>query len=175
VIYVHAKGNGASPQQRKDKAMKNEFFESMYKAGCEYQEKRDAAEKQRDALYAEEKYDEGTDLMVKFNDETPFPFTNGAMKAFQAYQNTNYRGADCFEVEDLPWPKDMKDFVDTLRKAGIRTITVNDQSTGLMEGIYGLAENGCRMGALRTVTREKDHRFGSDEPERKNGIEFTIA
>ena len=28
--------------------------------------------------------------------------------------------------------------------------------------------------SLRTVTRADDHRFGSKEPERRNGIEFQL-
>jgi hypothetical protein len=155
--------------------MKNTYFEGMYRTVSEYQEKKEAAREQRSRLFEEEKYDEGTALMKAFEEEHPFPYTDGAMKACWAYQNMNYHGADCFEVEDLPWPKDMKDFADTLKEAGIDTITVTDQSTGLMDGIYGLSANGWKMGALKTVTRKDDHRFGSDEPETKNGIEFTIA
>ncbi|MCH4007863.1 MAG: hypothetical protein LKE59_12065 [Eubacterium sp.] len=163
-----AKNNGG-------KTMKNAYFENMYKEISDYQEKKEAIRKQRSKLFDEEKYDEGTTLMKAFEEENKFPYSDGAMKAYWAYQNVNYRGADCFEVEDLPWPKDMKDFADTLREAGIDAITVTDQSTGLMDGIYGLSANGWKMGSLKIVTRKDDHRFGTDEPERKNGIEFTIA
>lgn len=155
--------------------MKNAYFESMYKTVCSYQEKKEAVRKQRSALYEEEKYDEGTALVKAFEEETPFPYSDGAMKAYWAYQNLNYRGSDCFEVEDLPWEKDMKDFAETLKDAGINTIVVTDQSTGLMDGIYGLIANGWKMGALKIVTRKDDHHFGTDEPETKKGIEFTIA
>jgi hypothetical protein len=31
------------------------------------------------------------------------------------------------------------------------------------------------MNGLKTVTRADDHRFGSKEPERRNGIEFIIS
>lgn len=155
--------------------MKNTYFEEMYKTVCSYQEKKEAVRKQRSALFEEEKYDEGTALMKAFEEEHPFPYSDGAMKAYWAYQNMNYHGADSFEVEDLPWPKDMKDFADTLKEAGISAITVTDQSTGLMDGLYGLSENGWKMGGLKTVTRKDDCRFGTDKPEIKNGIEFTIA
>jgi hypothetical protein len=155
--------------------MKNAYFESMYKTVCSYQEKKEAVRKQRSKLFDEGKYDEGTALVKAFEEETPFPYTDGAMKAYWAYQNMNYHGADCFEVEDLPWKKDMKDFAETLRDAGIDAIVITDQSTGLMDGIYGLCENGWKMGVLKTVTRKDDCRFGSDEPETKKGIEFTIA
>ena len=97
------------------------------------------------------------------------------MKALQAYRNTTQRGCDAFEVDDLPWPDDTKDFVETLRKAGITSIVVTDESTGLMDGIYGLTACGCTMGSLRTVTRADDFRFGSREPETKRGIEFKIS
>jgi hypothetical protein len=163
-----AKNNGG-------KTMKNAYFESMYKTVCSYQEKKEAVRKQRSALYEEEKYDEGTALVKAFEEETPFPYSDGAMKAYWAYQNLNYRGSDCFEVEDLPWEKDMKDFAETLKDAGINTIVVTDQSTGLMDGIYGLIANGWKMGALKIVTRKDDHHFGTGEPETKKGIEFTIA
>ena len=163
-----AKNNGG-------KTMKNAYFESMYKEVRSYQEKKEAVRKQRSALYEEEKYDEGTALVKAFEEETPFPYSDGAMKAYWAYQNLNYRGSDCFEVEDLPWEKDMKDFAETLKDAGINTIVVTDQSTGLMDGIYGLIANGWKMGALKIVTRKDDHHFGTDEPETKKGIEFTIA
>jgi hypothetical protein len=169
-MYMQRKANNNG-----GKTMKNAYFESMYKEVRSYQEKKEAVRKQRSRLFDEEKYDEGTALMKAFKEEHPFPYTDGAMKAYWAYQNMNYRGSDCFEVEDLPWPKDMKDFADTLREAGIDAITVTDQSTGLMDGIYGLSENGWKMGGLKTVTRKDDHRFGTDEPETKNGIEFTIA
>jgi hypothetical protein len=155
--------------------MKNAYFESMYKTVCSYQEKKEAVKNKRSKLFDEEKYDEGTALVKAFEEEHPFPYTDGAMKAYWAYQNMNYHGADCFEVEDLPWKKDMKDFAETLRDAGIDAIVITDQSTGLMDGIYGLCENGWKMGVLKTVTRKDDCRFGSDEPETKKGIEFTIA
>ena len=97
------------------------------------------------------------------------------MKALQAYRNTTQRGCDAFEVDDLPWPDDTKDFVETLRKAGITSIVVTDESTGLMDGIYDLTACGCTMGSLRTVTRADDFRFGSREPETKRGIGFKIS
>jgi hypothetical protein len=155
--------------------MKNAYFESMYKEVRNYQEKKEAVRKQRSKLFDEEKYDEGTALMKAFEEENKFPYSDGAMKAYWAYQNVNYRGADCFEVEDLPWPKDMKEFAETLKEAGIDAIVVTDQSTGLMDGIYELSANGWKMGSLRIVTRKDDCHFGTNEPETKNGIEFTIA
>lgn len=155
--------------------MNNTYFSMMYQEGCKYQEKKDEAEKQRRALFDQDKYDEGTAVMKAFTESNPFPFSDGAMKAFQSYRNSEERGSYSFEVDDLPWAKDIKDFVETLKAAGIKRFIVTDQSTGLMEGIYGLVASGCQMGGLRIITREKDYRFGSDEPERKNGIEFTIA
>ena len=100
--------------------MKNTYFENMYKAGCDYQAKKSEVEKKRSALYDEEKYEEGSALMNDFLEKNPFPFSDGAMKAFRAYQEMNYHGADAFEVEDLPWPKDMADFVEALKAAAAK-------------------------------------------------------
>lgn len=155
--------------------MKNTFFEEMKEAGYAYQEAKDKRLETRTELIKADKWDEVRAFDEKEKAEHPFPFSKGAMKALQAYRNTTQKGSDCFEVEDLPWPDDTKDFVETLRKAGIKTIVVTEQSTGLMDGVYDLTACGCRMTGLRMVTRVDDFRFGSREPETKRGIEFEIG
>ena len=55
--------------------------------------------------------------------------------------------------DDLPWPRDIHEFVETLRAAGITEFAVTDRSTGLMEGLHLLAAEGCTMQGLCKVTR----------------------
>ncbi|MGN1381325.1 MAG: hypothetical protein ACI4W2_00765 [Eubacterium sp.] len=152
----------------------NRIFEEMQEAGYAYQEAKDKRLEIRTELIKADKWDEVRAFDEKEKAEHPFPFTKGAMKALQAYRNSRQRGSDAFEVEDMAWPDDTKDFVETLRKAGIMSIVVTEQSTGLMDGIYDLTACGCRMAGLKTVTRADDFRFGSREPETKRGIEFEI-
>lgn len=172
-MTTKTKAKGQPPG--KENAMRNTFFEEMKEAGYAYQEAKDKRLETRTELIKTDKWDEVRAFDEKEKAEHPFPFTKGAMKALQAYRNTTQRGCDAFEVDDLPWPDDTKDFVETLRKAGITSIVVTDESTGLMDGIYDLTACGCTMGSLRTVTRADDFRFGSREPETKRGIEFKIS
>jgi hypothetical protein len=112
---------------------------------------------------------------IREKEEFPYPFTAGQNKALVLYDRSLRNGADAFEADDLPWDYELADFVETLRNAGIKAIVVTDQSTGLMDGIYGLTNLGCRMNGLKTVTRADDHRFGSKEPERKTASNSSSA
>lgn len=153
---------------------KNSYFEEMRNTAIAYNEARSIREKDRDALIASDDWDGVKAFDKREKEEFPYPFTSGENKALTQYDRSLRNGADAFEVEDLPWDYELADFVKTLRAAKVDTIVVTDQSTGLMDGIYGLTALGCSMGALRTVTRADDHRFGSREPEKKNGIEFEV-
>ena len=154
---------------------KNSYFEEMRNTAIAYNEARSIREKDREAMITAGDWDSVKAFDKREKEEFPYPFTSGENKALTEYDKSLQNGADAFEVEDLPWDYELADFVKTLRAAKIDTIVVTDQSTALMDGIYGLSGLGCSMGALRTVTRANDHRFGSREPEKKNGIEFKIA
>ncbi|MDB6823565.1 hypothetical protein ABG915_06410 [Bifidobacterium longum] len=153
---------------------KNSRLEEMRETAIAYNTARAVREKDREAMIEAGDWDGVKAFDEREKAEFPYPFTQGAVKALTAYDRSLERGADAFEVEDLPWENELADFTATLRDAGITTIVVTDRSTALMDGIYGLTALGCRMAGLRTVTRADDHRFGSKEPERKNGIEFRL-
>ena len=154
---------------------KNSYFEEMRNTAIAYNEARSIREKDREAMIAAGDWDGVKTFDKREKEEFPYPFTSGENKALTEYDKSLQNGADAFEVEDLPWDYELAAFVKTLRAAKVDNIVVTDQSTALMDGIYGLSGLGCRMGTLRTVTRANDHRFGSREPEKKNGIEFKIA
>lgn len=111
-------------------------------------------------------------------EQKSYPFSEGTTLALRSYCNSVRRGCDSFEVDNLPWPDDTKDFVATLRKAGITSFVVTDKSTRLMDGIYDLAACGCRMTGLRTVARanigEYDLARLLPELAKGHGIEFRI-
>ena len=154
---------------------KNTYFEHMRNTAIAYNEALAIREKERDAMIAADNWDGVKAFDRREKEEFPYPFTAGQNKALVLYDRSLRNGADAFEADDLPWDYELADFVETLRNAGIKAIVVTDQSTGLMDGIYGLTNLGCRMNGLKTVTRADDHRFGSKEPERRNGIEFIIS
>lgn len=153
---------------------KNTYFEAMRDTAIAYNEAQAIREKERDAMIAADNWDGVKAFDKREKEEFLYPFTAGQNKALVLYDRSLRNGADAFDVDDLPWDHELEDFVRALREAGITAIVVTDQSTGLMDGIYGLTALGCTMNGLKTVTRADDHRFGSKEPERKNGIEFQL-
>ena len=77
-------------------------------------------------------------------------------------------------MDDFTWDRDRHDFIDTLRKAGIQTLVVTNQSTGLMEDLHGYAAEGCTMLGLCTITK-KDTRWGEEKEEQIMGIRFQLS
>ena len=154
---------------------KNTYFEEMKKTAIAYNKAADGRKAERDALIKADDWDGLRAFDERVKKEFPYPYTQGANVALIQYDRSCRNGSDEYEVDDLPWDDQMEDFVKTLRAAKVDKIVVTDQSTGLMDGIYGLTNLGCRMIGLHTITRENDCRFGSKEPEKKNGIEFAIC
>lgn len=103
----------------------------------------------------------------------PYPFSDGACKAYRAYTTSQNNQASTFEVSDLPWEKDYDDFVGTLRAAGIQTFVVTDKSTALMDGIHELTSRGCKLIGPVAITR-KEFFFGSYQETEDRGLEFQV-
>lgn len=81
--------------------------------------------------------------------------TNGQAKAWQAWTETTRSQSSAFEVRDLPWDRDIHDFVETLRAAGVAEFAVTDRSTALMGSLHRLVDEGCTMQGLCKVTRDE--------------------
>lgn len=81
--------------------------------------------------------------------------TIGQRKALIEYRRNLEHDVDVFEVEELPWQYELSDFIEALRKADVTKIVVTDKSTGLMDGIYGLTDLGCRMQGLNAGNQER--------------------
>jgi len=124
---------------------KNTYFEHMRNTAIAYNEAQAIREKERDAMIAADNWDGVKAFDRREKEEFPYPFTAGQNKALVLYDRSLRNGADAFEADDLPWDYELADFVETLRNAGIKAIVVTDQSTGLMDGIYGLTNLGCRI------------------------------
>ena len=99
-----------------------------------------------------------------------FPYSKGQMKAYRAVRDS----VDEVEVGDFCFDNERYDFIDTLRRMGVTEFTVTDQSTGLMDDIYGYIAEGCTMRGVHSILR-KDNRWGEEETEEKKGIRFTIG
>ena len=80
---------------------------------------------------------------------------------------------DEVEMDDFLWEKEVTDFIETLRKAGIETFVYTNQSTAVMENLHQFAAAGCTMQGLCTITRQES-RWGDEEPYEVMGIRFSL-
>lgn len=97
------------------------------------------------------------------------PVTSGTAKAWRMWY---WEERDELNLDDGLWETEVKDFVDTLRNAGIKTFTVTNNSTILMENMHWFEQNGCRLTGLCKVVQ-------MDEWDRKHkgnlmGVRFSI-
>ena len=99
------------------------------------------------------------------------PITDGKHRAYIAWFNSFRNRSSVFEVNDLPWPRNIHEFVETLRAAGVVEFAVTDRSTGLMEGLHKLVAEGCTMQGLCTVTHS-EVRWEGNGTEEYQGILF---
>ena len=103
----------------------------------------------------------------------PFPYTQGACKAYRAWAASVSRGNEEPELDDFLWEREVSDFVDTLRKARIESFTITDRSTALMGNLHALAAEGCTMEGLCTVGRIEPE-WGYSMPKDVMGIRFKV-
>lgn len=148
----------------------NEFFDNMYRTGCEWQERHEARKRLKETLIAQ--YGYGSPALEAWyaEKEEPFPFSSGANKAYRAWK---YSPTGEVIMDDYCWDTERHDFIETLRKAGVKTFVVTNQSTGLMEDLHGYAAEGCTMEGLCTIIKVED-RFGAEREEQILGIRFRL-
>lgn len=102
---------------------------------------------------------------------TGIHFTDGQLRAYRAWLESTRNESSTFEVQDLPWDRDIHDFVETIRAAGVTEFAVTDQSTALMRLLHLLAAEGCTMQGLCKVTRSET-RWGGEGTKEYPGILF---
>ena len=150
----------------------NAYFDELIRIAKEY-EKRHSAHKILKEKIIDEKGWDSEELKAWYEEEKEqykYPISEGANKAYRAW-----RWSDTDEVimEDFTWDRERHDFIETLRKAGIKTMVVTNKSTGLMEDLHGYAAEGCTMQGLCTIFK-KSRRWGDEETEAVQGIRFAI-
>lgn len=163
----------------------NEYFNEMYRIGCEWQKRHDAHEKRKKEIIETLGW-ESPELEAWYAEEEQmkFPFSSGANKAYRAWRYSDGDGEHCdhsddgihsdeVEMTDFCWEGEYADFIGTLRKAGIKSFVVTNRSTGLMEDIHNYIDHGCTLEGPCTIIRKKES-FGEETEETVLGLRFRL-
>ena len=152
----------------------NTYFENLKRLGHECEERRAAHESRKQHIIDTYGWEsEEFKAWYAEKEAMKFPFPEGASKAYRAWAQSICRKEDEVELDDFLWERDVADFVDTLRKAGIEGFVYTNTSTACMENLHQLAAAGCRMEGLCTITRHET-RWGDEEPYEVQGVRFSL-
>jgi len=95
--------------------------------------------------------------------------TRYAEGRLQAYWAWWYSRNDEEIIEDGHlWCRDIPEFIDTMRQAGVESFITTNCSTDLMESLHGFVANGCTIGELYVVKAKNE--YDSD----KQGIRIKL-
>ena len=152
----------------------NAYFEELKRIAEAYQEKKEDLEGRKQEIIDTYGWD-SEELKAWYAEDAAakFPFESGVSKAYRAWAQSLSRKEDEVEMDDFLWEKEVTDFIETLRKAGIETFVYTNQSTAVMENLHQFAAAGCTMQGLCTITRQES-RWGDEEPYEVMGIRFSL-
>ena len=153
----------------------NAYFLNLKRLGHEYEEAR-AERRARKQQIIDTLGWESEELKAWYEEDAAvrFPFTQGACKAYRAWASSLSRQEDELEMDDFLWEKEVHDFVEALRSAGIGSFVYTNQSTAVMENLHAFAAEGCAMTGLCTIIR-RENRWGEEEPVEIMGIRFSLS
>ena len=152
----------------------NTYFEEMKRICHAYEEARVERKKRKQQIIDTCGWD-SEELKAWYEEDAAakFPFPQGACKAYRAWAASISRQEDELEMDDFLWEKEVGEFVEALRSAGIQTFVYTNQSTAVMENLHQFAAEGCTMDGLCTITR-RETRWGDEEPTEVMGIRFSV-
>lgn len=152
----------------------NEYFMNMQRI-CNEWEKARVERKARKQQIIDTLGWESEELKAWYEEDAAatFPFPQGACKAYRAWVSSLSRQEDELEMDDFLWEKEVHDFIEALRSAGIETFVYTNQSTSVMENLHTFAADGCAMEGLCTIIRHES-RWGDEEPTEIMGIRFLV-
>ncbi len=153
--------------------IKNTYFEELAKVGEAWEKAKEERQARKEQIIEEFGWDsEELKAWYAEDEAAKFPYTQGEVKAYRAWAESNYRNQTEVEMSDFLWEKEVHGFIATLRKAGIETFVYTNQSTACMENLHDFAAEGCTLMGLCKVIRQET-RWGDEEPYMVNGIRFS--
>ena len=152
----------------------NAYFENLKRIGHDWEAARVERQARKQQIIDTLGWD-SDELKAWYEEDAAakFPFESGVSKAYRAWAQSLSRKEDELEMDDFLWDKEVADFIEALRSAGIETFVYTNQSTAVMENLHAFAAQGCTMMGLCTITRQETH-WGDEEPTEIMGIRFSL-
>ena len=152
----------------------NAYFNEMKRIGCAFEDDRQKRKARKQEIIDTLGWD-SEELKAWYEEDAAkqFPFSQGASKAYRAWDMSLRRQETELEMDDFLWEREVADFIDTLRKADITSFVYTNQSTAVMENLHQFAAQGCVMDGLCTITR-RESRWGDEEPTQVMGIRIRL-
>ena len=152
----------------------NTYFENLKRIGHEYEAARAERQARKQQIIDTLGWD-SAELKAWYEEDAAakFPFESGVSKAYRAWATSICRKEAELEMDDFLWEKEVRDFLETLRGAGIETFVYTNQSTAVMENLHAFAAEGCTMLGLCTIIRQET-RWGEEELYEVQGIRFRL-
>ena len=152
----------------------NAYFENLKRIGHEWEAARVERKARKQQIIDTLGWD-SDELRAWYEEDAAakFPFESGVSKAYRAWAQSLSRKEDELEMDDFLWDKEVADFIEALRSAGIETFVYTNQSTAVMENLHSFAAQGCTMQGLCTITRQET-RWGDEDPTEIMGIRFSV-
>lgn len=156
---------------RNQNGRKNEYMDMLWEKLFDYEDACKEYEALKDSKREELSNDEfwAWYAWYKENNKPKHPLTGGQGKALRLWI---WAETEELVFDDFVWEREAHDFIDTLRKAGIKTFVVTNQSTSLMENMHWFQQEGCKLVGLCEVepTDEWERKFNGT----KMGVRFAL-